>query len=1525
MKPLKKLFIQFRFYPLKVYSFQISVSIYFITIDIMDKFRRVIASISMVAILSTFVVSATAFAAFSDVPSNEWFAPYVSDLETEGLVSGSKFNPATNLTRADAAVWLVGKAGLTADVPSTATFKDVPKGHYAFSAVETAYKHGVVSGYSHKAGYFGPNDPITREQYAKMASEAFGLAKQTDCSAFSDSSSIASWACEYVATVYHWSVVDGYPNGSFGPGNNINRAEGSKMTVKAASPVARTSTPKPVSGDLTVSLSSSTAAGATLPASATSVPVATWNFKAGSKSATLSSLTVKRYGVATLASDHQVYLYDGSNRLSSGKTINSTTNLATFGNLNLSIPAGSTKTLTVRMDVGATGTTGEFGLEVEKASSVTAGGNVGGSFPVRAEKFSLSTISGGTVTMTKNGTVTNAKVGEKGATVAKFKIAAASEKASVQELGLYFSGTVSTDDVQNFKLYGAGKSAPLAEVSSLNSKDVAHFILDTPYEISKGDTRTFYVTAEFNSGRSGDTVLVYLDETTDIVAIGDKYGYGMGVTATAYDGSTCSTVTPTECNAMTLQGGDITISGTTITNRDVAVNQEDVSILKFSITSESAATFNNFAIQLTATESSDTDSGLLNDSDSDSANFTDIKVSETSGGGHVWGPIDADVLKNTSVTGSTMTESNDGAAAYHLFTDDLVMAAGETKDFELTVDVENNAALADQTLTAAVFIDSSYPEIKDVNNKILTNASSLVPTSTYTGDAFTVKSESLTISRSSSVGSATKVIGEADFPMSAFSFSAGDASDVKVTSLSLTGYVDADGTANSGAFVAGVETKYFNEMILSLNIYKGSVSEANKINATAKAATTAGVIAFEDLDWTIAAGQTELLIVTGSLANNSAYNNYAAKVDLADVSADITAENEDGNSVTATGDGVNGTTTDSSSYTHTFISSGGTLSADVPTNVPASQIAVAGTTGNEFTKIRFTSARESFTVDKLFLRNDANTSVGDYDDNLASVKLKYYTDNAQTQEATSTCSQSSAGYYTCTGLAIRVPDPDLTGVPDYTDVTVMADLTGVANDQADEGDKPSLQLALNDFEATGLASGSKVTEASLTITDASAAGAGSDTGLDLGSTMTTSTTAITADASATSAVYPGDLMCVDVDDSATSCAALELMYVKTVSGTTINVVRAVNGTTAAAYTAAGGNDSLLTYGQASILAANYLQVQATDLDLAASSSTRTGSTSATEAVMSFTMTADSAKDARFRQGVHSSATMTEGTDTAGRFGVAAVTTAGQQVDGSATKVTWTGAGQSASTIYNDLSSGNLSTYSRASFWVLYHDNTGSDALDASDVTLMVNEGGDALTDHELALDGTGSSLSSDPAEDVWTFVDMPLPSGTTSSDTRIGFDMDADALSASSATASGDYIIFDQLRVYNEKINIDLTLNENWSAVTPTVAYLKQNGTVVATGYADFDQVASSKTGQITFTPVGTYGEIVVNGTDTFVVEMDTNTAISDDASATEKLTATIDLGNVSTTSDVYWNDYSGIINFLGVSSTDKIQTTSSY
>lgn len=1637
----------------------------------MGNLRKVIASISLVAILSTFAVTNAAFAsgAFTDSGTG-WFATELHNgkawdvlAKETGVFTNTTAMPDKDIIRADAAKVIYVGAGLTdGEALKAGVFTDVTTQDFA-----KYVKAGLSAGVFTEKSKFEPTGLTNRAQAAAMIVRAFGLpAAAPATKVFSDVNVSytggEAWM-NNISTAYCYGLAKGV-DGKFLPSKNVSRAEFAKMVIVASEAPALlaacaaapdTNVPPvvtpPVSagGDVTVGISADTATADTLPSGATSVQMASWDFTAGDADATLKSVTIHRFGVWTMPTTHQVYLYDGADRLTSGKNVNSTTNTVAFNNLNLDVSAGDTKTLTLRMDVGnnTAGTSGEVGFEILNADAVSAGeGTIAGDFPAKGEKFAVSTTAAGTVTVEKNGTITNPKVGEKGVTIAKFKMNAATENADLSEFGLYIGGNVTPDDVQDLKLYVTGKTDPIAEVDGLNSKDVAQFVLDTPYRIAKGETKNMWVTASFNTGRSGDTVLAYVDETTDVVAIGDKYGFGMGVdldNTGGYDGNvdSCASASSADCSYSALEGGDITLSGTSIANRNLAINQNDVTVMKFTIVAATDVTFNNFMLMLdtgATAEASDANAGLWQDSSSDAANFTDIKIKEV-GGDHTWGPIDSDVLDSTT-TGTNIVDGTDTDQAYYLFTDDLVMASGETKEFELILDVANNTALSNETLTAGIFINSAYPEMKDVNNKVLTNSSSLVPTSSYTADTFTVKTNSLTIAKSAAVGSATKVIGTNDVPMVALSVGSGDASSTKITSLTFTGYIDHDQANDTPLLVEGSDedtaTKYFNEEILGMNLYKGSISPANKLNVSAKAANSLGKVTFDNLSWTIAAGQTETLIVTGNVANNTSYDGDQLKIDIETPSSDVIAEDSNGNTVSTTSTAPNGTTSDTSTtYSIITVSSGGTIAIDVDTNTPSTKIVVGGTSGVELAKIKLTSTRESFTADKIALQDISSA----YDDNIAALKVKYYTDAAQTVSATTTCASSStAGVYTCSGMNMYVPDPDLAATPNFAVVTVLADLASTANSQADEGDLPGFSVYFaGDFEATGVGSSTKVREENLSLTDltsntniatqldaftdgaatatatsltvddrdsagtditsgeivvgdvlcisANATSACATDGDELvfvtavtdngaaDSTLTIvrgyagSTAAIIADneyvylvksgsdRSSTSSVEvmptntlltlnenltsatdttltvtggsallglaKGDIICISpVAGAACNTTTGEIMYVDSVTdATTIVVKRGWNGTTALA-TLVSTDDIYLIRKADNLLITNFMELRATNLTLTAPSS-RAGSTSATEPVLSLTAVANPAEDVTFRQGV-AFTTLVDGTGD-GTVDNAETTTS---VDGTSSQDE---AGTPADNDSFYFVTGDSTGYSRASFWMNVNDVGAVDTtVDFTLITLFTAADANAAGDNSATMVNPVTT----PLDGHWYFFDVAIPTGTIAADVNFGWELDtiATLTTDTGGYEAADDVLIDQFRLYNEKINIDLTLNENWASATPTLAYLKQtdsdgNKKTLATAYVDFDGATTSKTGQVQFVPISSFSDIVLHGTNTLTVEMSTTGAITNDSSSVEQLTAKVDLGAYGTAGDVYWYDGAGITNYLGITDTDNITTVSSY
>lgn len=114
-------------------------------------------------------------ATFDDVPTGAWFYDYVEQAATLDIVTGYSdaegnliglFGPADTVTRAAATKILVQAFNLKSTSVTSAVFKDVRSGDWFKSYVEIAAQNGVVSGYDN--GNFGPADPVTRAQMAKM-------------------------------------------------------------------------------------------------------------------------------------------------------------------------------------------------------------------------------------------------------------------------------------------------------------------------------------------------------------------------------------------------------------------------------------------------------------------------------------------------------------------------------------------------------------------------------------------------------------------------------------------------------------------------------------------------------------------------------------------------------------------------------------------------------------------------------------------------------------------------------------------------------------------------------------------------------------------------------------------------------------------------------------------------------------------------------------------------------------------------------------------------------------------------------------------------------------------------------------------------------------------------------------------------------------------------------------------------------------------------------------------------------------
>ena len=166
---------------------------------------------------------------FTDVPADHWAAEGVAFVSDKGLMSGtgsSTFSPTMPLSRGMLVTILFRLSG--EDVPTGASFTDVPAGQWFSDGVAWASANGIVGGYGD--GRFGPNDSITREQFATILYRYAQYAK-LDTSAsgnlagFADGASVSSWAADGLSWAVGEQLITGKTGNLLDPTGQASRAE----------------------------------------------------------------------------------------------------------------------------------------------------------------------------------------------------------------------------------------------------------------------------------------------------------------------------------------------------------------------------------------------------------------------------------------------------------------------------------------------------------------------------------------------------------------------------------------------------------------------------------------------------------------------------------------------------------------------------------------------------------------------------------------------------------------------------------------------------------------------------------------------------------------------------------------------------------------------------------------------------------------------------------------------------------------------------------------------------------------------------------------------------------------------------------------------------------------------------------------------------------------------------------------------------------------------------------------------------
>lgn len=117
-----------------------------------------------------------------------------------------------------------------APIASAATFKDLNEDNPHFDAIQTLKERGVISGF--EDGTFRPYATITRGQAAKILANILNLDTSLKVQKFKDVSSNHEYAGAINALVEK-GIIQGYPDGTFKPNQNLTRGQMAKIIVKA--------------------------------------------------------------------------------------------------------------------------------------------------------------------------------------------------------------------------------------------------------------------------------------------------------------------------------------------------------------------------------------------------------------------------------------------------------------------------------------------------------------------------------------------------------------------------------------------------------------------------------------------------------------------------------------------------------------------------------------------------------------------------------------------------------------------------------------------------------------------------------------------------------------------------------------------------------------------------------------------------------------------------------------------------------------------------------------------------------------------------------------------------------------------------------------------------------------------------------------------------------------------------------------------------------------------------------------------
>lgn len=172
---------------------------------------------------------------FSDLYKAEWAREYIMHLYEKGIVAGyenGEFAPLNALKREEFASIASNAFGVVGEADMN--FSDVSEQGWYYSSVMAMYSNNFMYGIDNTI--FGIGECITREDAAVIIARILtekGVIADERAETFTDDEDIAGYAADYVYMLKSLGIVNGDENGNFNPKKSINRAEAARIICDA--------------------------------------------------------------------------------------------------------------------------------------------------------------------------------------------------------------------------------------------------------------------------------------------------------------------------------------------------------------------------------------------------------------------------------------------------------------------------------------------------------------------------------------------------------------------------------------------------------------------------------------------------------------------------------------------------------------------------------------------------------------------------------------------------------------------------------------------------------------------------------------------------------------------------------------------------------------------------------------------------------------------------------------------------------------------------------------------------------------------------------------------------------------------------------------------------------------------------------------------------------------------------------------------------------------------------------------------